>query len=331
MWNMRRTLTFRHKFSVGQKRHIIRMFWNECVSVGIDLIVHAHCILRCIRFSCGCRLCLRTVARIIFVGIRQQQVPIVSVAIELLMLRRLLQCIVMVLLLNRRLHHTDRSWLLIIHLTDARIFAVCVAAQLRFETVILYFGCGFAQAAIYFFGIHGWRAIVRFNRRLTRARTCSEMECTVQSVFGWKGVDVARARYLLEWWFCKLLNGPSCGLSNNFGLEQDNGDDGLFVPDVLRRKCCWIIIFAESLYCFGNSLKMAVIWDGERNWINELIYDFLYSMIGLTSGVLQLYNAIKHARAWLLNSTLFWSLANWTIFKIALLVGGCFGKSSLRQ
>lgn len=172
IWKRLTVLTFRDKFSVGQKRHIVRMLWGECVSIGIDLIVHAHCILRCIRFSCGCRLCLRTVARVIFVGIRQQRVAIVSVAIELLMLLRLLQCIVMMLLLNRWLHHTDRSWLLIIHLTDARIFAVCVAAQFRFETVILYFGCGFAQAAIHFFGIHGWCAIVRFNRWLTRARTC---------------------------------------------------------------------------------------------------------------------------------------------------------------
>lgn len=50
-----------------------------------------------------------------------------------------------------------------------------------------------------------------------------------------------------------------------------------------------------------------------------------------TFGVSQLYNAIKQYLACVLNSTLFWSLAIWTIRSMALSAGACFGKSSLRQ
>lgn len=42
--------------------------------------------------------------------------------------------------------------------------------------------------------------------------------------------------HILEMVF--ILSGPSCGLSNSFGLEQDNGDDGLLAPamhDTIRR------------------------------------------------------------------------------------------------
>lgn len=51
----------------------------------------------------------------------------------------------------------------------------------------------------------------------------------------------------------------------------------------------------------------------------------------LTSGVLQLYRAMRAFRAWPRSSTLFWSFAICTIFCTALLVDACFGKSSLRQ
>lgn len=50
-----------------------------------------------------------------------------------------------------------------------------------------------------------------------------------------------------------------------------------------------------------------------------------------TFGVLQLYNAMIHDRAWFLNSKLFWSTAICTIFVIALSAGGWVGNSAAVQ
>lgn len=57
--------------------------------------------------------------------------------------------------------------------------------------------------------------------------------------------------YLLEL-FCKL-NGPCCGLSKGFGLEDDNGDDGLLFPKIQAITVCKLHSTKSNLIFYSKT------------------------------------------------------------------------------
>lgn len=113
--------------------------------------INAYRIVRCVRFGGGGRLSFRAAARI--VAIQRQQMTVVAIG-------RLLLGAIIVLLMNLL---SDSDCLVIVHLADARIFAVCVATQFRFETIVLDFGGGFTQITIHLLGIHRWQWLTGFH------------------------------------------------------------------------------------------------------------------------------------------------------------------------